>query len=165
MKIGLLLLICAVHYTLPMNIKKDSTPDAEQKSVQQQCTYFYILPETTFTHLQKFLGDNDFNSLLFQKIKEGKLLEVQALIAIGADPNARNKQNFTPLMFTATYNNFAMTQFLLAHGADPTLEGPRGDTAYALAKQVHSQPVLELLPPDNKKKQESDDDSDGCRLY
>jgi len=98
-------------------------------------------------------------------IHHNDLEQLKQLKFYGFNPNARNEQNLTPLMLAAIYNNPAMTQFLLANDADPTLEEPQGKTAYALAKRVNSQQVLKLLPADIKKQPESDDDSGCCALY
>jgi len=50
------------------------------------------------------------------------------LIEAGADPNARDKANFTPLHFAAQQNSARVAELLLARGAEIDPQDAYGDT-------------------------------------
>ncbi|HTR98041.1 MAG TPA: ankyrin repeat domain-containing protein, partial [Candidatus Acidoferrales bacterium] len=62
------------------------------------------------------------------------LATVRALIAAGADVNARQSGGFTALMSAAQAGDAALAEALLAAGADPSLATDDGRTAASLAR-------------------------------
>jgi ankyrin repeat protein len=62
-------------------------------------------------------------------VSEGKVVRVQALLAKGADVNARLAGGLTPLMVAAGKNRAATAVFLLAKGADLNIQDETGKTA------------------------------------
>jgi ankyrin repeat protein len=59
---------------------------------------------------------------------------VQWLIDAGADVNARQQMDYTPLMGAAANARVDLLELLLAHGADPALTTTDGKTAADLAR-------------------------------
>ena len=78
----------------------------------------------------------------------------QALIARGADVNAKSAAGVTPLMIAAGHNNAPMIGLLLAKGADPSTKNNVGKTALDIAREARNEvavTALQLLaaPPPN----------------
>eukprot|EP01062_Namystynia_karyoxenos_P036448 TRINITY_DN26551_c0_g1_i1.p1 TRINITY_DN26551_c0_g1~~TRINITY_DN26551_c0_g1_i1.p1 ORF type:complete len:430 (+),score=111.79 TRINITY_DN26551_c0_g1_i1:67-1290(+) len=73
---------------------------------------------------------------------------VRALLNTGCPVNARNtSQGRTPLMVAALLYRGQCAKLLLEAGADPTVEGSDGRTAYVLACSHPGNPVRDLLRP------------------
>ena len=70
---------------------------------------------------------------------------VEWLVAAGADVNARQQMDYTPLMGAAANARTAMIDFLLAHGADRTMKTTDGKTAADLAREHGHAGVADLL--------------------
>jgi uncharacterized protein len=68
-----------------------------------------------------------------------------ALLEAGADPNARQADEFVPLHAAAQNGDVEMVSLLLAHGADPSLKTSDGRDALTFARQSGSQGVIEIL--------------------
>lgn len=66
---------------------------------------------------------------LFEAIRAGDVSRVQALIAAGADVNAKGEGGMTPLMTAAHLGHLQIVRDLLAAGADVRAEDDRGYTA------------------------------------
>lgn len=66
-------------------------------------------------------------------IRLGWLRLAQALLAAGADPNARDARGHTPLHAAAALGREAALQLLVRHGASPALCAPDGQTPLGLA--------------------------------
>lgn len=79
---------------------------------------------------------------LFMALKSGDLGYFSALLAAGANPNARDPKSGRTLLMHS--DNAAMAQLLLAHGADPTLADHQGATA--LHYVVCSPEALKIIP-------------------
>lgn len=64
---------------------------------------------------------------------------LQALLAVGADPNARDHDGMTPLHVAAYSQNARHAQFLLSAGADPyaVTAGGRDPTSVARKAMAH----------------------------
>ena len=58
---------------------------------------------------------------------------VKLLLQHGADPNARDNWNYTPLHEAAIKGKIDVCIVLLQHGADPTIRNTDGKTAIELA--------------------------------
>ncbi|MGD0773805.1 MAG: ankyrin repeat domain-containing protein [Candidatus Solibacter sp.] len=91
---------------------------------------------------------------ILEAAKKGKTREIAALLAKGADVEARDKQGRTPLMLAAQYGRTASVRLLLDKGAKPEARDNRRWSAYMLALLapsggvVHTthNAVLKLLP-------------------
>ncbi len=65
-----------------------------------------------------------------EETPDSDTLEVaELLLGAGADPNARDKNGQTPLMYAAENGDLAMIRWLLEHGADPAVKDDLGETA------------------------------------
>ena len=76
---------------------------------------------------------------------DGHLQVVASLVVAGADVNARDEHARTPLMAAAENGNAEIVQVLLNHGADPSLQSKRGESAMSLAQALWHTAVVELL--------------------
>jgi uncharacterized protein len=70
----------------------------------------------------------------------------EALIAQGADVNARQEGGFTPLHSAAQNGNLALVDLLLRHGADPHAKTDAGKTARDFAREGGHAGVAARLP-------------------
>src|SRR5580704_5495019 len=66
---------------------------------------------------------------LLAGIRKGNLDEVKALLAHGADPNAKDAKGATALMYAALYGDVEYVDVLLKKGADPNASSDLGVTA------------------------------------
>jgi ankyrin repeat protein len=74
----------------------------------------------------------------------GDVAAMQALLAVGADPNARNEAGATALMWAVS--DLAKTQLLLERGAEVDVRSNHGRTALMIASGLHgAAPVVKLL--------------------
>lgn len=70
---------------------------------------------------------------------------VEALLAAGADPDARQAGGYTPLMGAAAAGSEGIVDRLLEAGADPTLSSEDGQTAADLARERGHPDLVERL--------------------
>jgi outer membrane protein assembly factor BamB len=83
---------------------------------------------------------------LHDAARRGDVKAVEALLAKGADVNARNRFGATPLWFAAYKNRAEVVRLLLAHKADPDLaDGVWASTPLALAAAFDQTDSLKLL--------------------
>jgi uncharacterized protein len=71
----------------------------------------------------------------------------EALLAHGADPNARQQVGYTPLMGAAGSGNPELVDLLLAHGASLSPTDDRGKTAADIASEHGHARLAEALRP------------------
>ena len=97
-------------------------------------------------------GDGTFPLVLLATAKDfagdqaqAYLATVQALLDVGAKPDARHKDGMTSLMYAALNGNSGLTRALLARGADPTLRNQDGFTALDIARAFEHGEVVGLL--------------------
>jgi hypothetical protein len=91
---------------------------------------------------------------ILEAAKKGNAKEIEALLAKGADLEARDKEGRTPLMLAAQYGRTASVRLLLDKGAKPDARDRHRWNAYMLALLapsggvVHTthEAVLKLLP-------------------
>src|ERR1022692_725187 len=91
---------------------------------------------------------------ILEAARKGNAKEIAALLAKGANLEARDKEGRTPLMLAAQYGRTASVRLLLDKGAQPDARDRRRWTAYMLAMlapsggMVHTthDAVLKLLP-------------------
>jgi len=69
----------------------------------------------------------------------------QALIDHGADVNAVQNDDFTPLMAAAQNGQLEMIELLLAHGASPDAKRANGQSAIDFAREAGHSKAVELL--------------------
>ena len=81
---------------------------------------------------------------LFQAVLRRNVREVKALLGKGADPNARNGLEFTPLIFAAASSQPDVMEALLAAGAKLEAESPFG-SALSFAAQSGSVASIKFL--------------------
>ncbi len=68
-----------------------------------------------------------------------------ALVARGANVNARHRGGWTALMFAAAAGSREAVEFLLARGADATARNESGDTAVVLAAVAEKMDIVDIL--------------------
>ena len=84
-------------------------------------------------------------TLLHYFATEDKLPIVKRLLKLGADVNARNKMNETPLWNAASLNYPDMVKLLLKNGADPLVCDAMGETPLASARRNKSIEAAKIL--------------------
>lgn len=70
---------------------------------------------------------------------------VNALLELGADPNARDKGGYTPLIMAAIANGIPEARVLLQSGADINARSARGDSALAWATKKGYREMADFL--------------------
>jgi hypothetical protein len=76
---------------------------------------------------------------------KGETLTAVALLARGANPNAKNKYGVTALMFAARTGDIEMVKALLAKGANPTIQTPARKSAMDFAKGSGNDEIERIL--------------------
>lgn len=67
---------------------------------------------------------------LFEAVQANDAVRIDELVADGANPEARNEQQKTPLIVAANANNVAAARALIAAGADVNARDALNDSAY-----------------------------------
>ena len=98
---------------------------------------------------------NDGSTPLSKAAMNGNDGVARALCEAGADPNIQGgKKQWTALHYAARRSQLPSLEVLLEFGADPTLAGSRGETAFKLVKDRFDEvmaehnrlePVMKLL--------------------
>ncbi len=83
------------------------------------------------------------SSLLLAKADKMQIIKV--LISSGVDINAKNKNNFTALIFAAMAQNAEAVSFLLENNADVNIQNADGDTALICAAKDQAEEITQLL--------------------
>jgi ankyrin repeat protein len=78
------------------------------------------------------------------------LAVAQALVAAGADVNATQTDDFTPLQGAAQNGQMEMVRLLLQAGADPGMRQRDGQSALDIAREYHHTDVAALLAEGDK---------------
>ena len=94
----------------------------------------------------------DINQDLIEAAQEGDTAAVQAMLAKGADVNAKDNTGQTALMFAAMVGDTATVEALLAAGADVNARNIGGATALIFAEAGGHTAVVELLKKAEAKK-------------
>ncbi len=96
--------------------------------------------------LEVFSGDfGSEETALGWAALEGNLDTALVLIEAGANVNAGNHGNWTPLMSAAYYGHPEMVKLLLDHGANPKVRDYMGKTAADWAHGEHRQEIRAIL--------------------
>ena len=88
---------------------------------------------------------SDKNDKLIQAAEKGNLLDVQAVLADGADVNARTAKSMTPLMMASRKGHTEIVKLLLDRGADVNVKSIDGYTALKIAKKNGRTEIVEIL--------------------
>lgn len=91
---------------------------------------------TALMHLA--VGANDLGEPQMQTL-------LRALLARGAELNARNARGSTALHFAGAASNLTLVRLLLEAGADPNIRNDRGETALAVAQRRQQTDLVKLL--------------------
>jgi hypothetical protein len=77
----------------------------------------------------------------------GRTLQVELLLAAGADPNAVDNRGTTPLMhaFQASVPDVDLARKLIAAGANPAAISPAGFTAREYAEAFEDPALMEVF--------------------
>ena len=82
---------------------------------------------------------------LHSAVAGGSTPVVQALLEVGADPNALQQLGFTPLMGAAAAGKLELVDLLLLRGALPDLTSENGQTAFNLALERGHQEIAKRV--------------------
>ncbi|KNC51634.1 ankyrin [Thecamonas trahens ATCC 50062] len=97
---------------------------------------------------QQAIKNHIYESKLVRAAEDAKDEMVKHLVdAVGVDVNATNAAGNSALMYAVMYENVELTQFLLAHGADPSVMNTDERTPLWFAAQ-YADPQLSLLLAD-----------------
>lgn len=83
-------------------------------------------------------------TLLDRSHPQPRLEQLKLLIAAGANLDARNKNDITPLMYAVRLNRYDMAYVLLQEGADPKQKTKWGTTVVYEIKESRTDPKNEL---------------------
>ncbi|MEA1997359.1 MAG: ankyrin repeat domain-containing protein [Gemmatimonadota bacterium] len=90
------------------------------------------------------LAQDSLNALLFEALSDGKGMLVRRALESGADPDARDRQGNTPLMYAVSKGRH-MVDILLNFGADIYAENGLEETALAVAEKNGMKENAEVL--------------------
>lgn len=82
---------------------------------------------------------------LFDAISSGNIQRVDNLLAIGVNPNAKNRQGWTPLMLALNFGQTEIVRLLLAKQADPHLRHITGLSPLMIAADYGNLETVRLL--------------------
>jgi ankyrin repeat protein len=121
-------------------------------TADRRCTKFLCLPVGYIPtlHRLKKEGMNSIHQELFAATKENNLPEVRRLLSGGADVNARDHDDWTPLYWACIKGHLQVFQALREHGANVEAATRFGQTPLHLAcHKGHLAVVIELLSPND----------------
>ena len=87
---------------------------------------------------------SDYGTALMGAVVKGETAVAEVLLDHGANPDARDAQDNTPLTFAAMFQNEEMARLLMKRKADPTIKNNKGFSAADYAK-VHKNTALTIL--------------------
>ncbi len=88
----------------------------------------------------------ELNAQLFRIIPTGDLEQVKQLLHDGANMNARDEYDYTPLIQATRFNNAeTIGEFLIACGADVDAQNKSGVTALMIAAEMGREKICDLL--------------------
>ena len=94
----------------------------------------------------KAVAKNDMRvQPLHAAVAQRSVASVKALLAAGADPNARQQGGFTPLLVAAAKGDLETIKLLVINGADPNGKNDAGATPLSLAQARRHKDVVAYL--------------------
>jgi len=90
------------------------------------------------------VGDGGYTPLMLASANDAQPL-ARALLAKGADVNAKNSGGVTALMMAAANGRAEMIELLMRAGANVQARTERGDTALSIARDKGNEKVIKLL--------------------
>ncbi|HXW74200.1 MAG TPA: quinoprotein dehydrogenase-associated putative ABC transporter substrate-binding protein [Steroidobacteraceae bacterium] len=90
------------------------------------------------------VGDGGYTPLMLASANDAQPL-ARALLAKGADVNAKNSGGVTALMMAAANGRAEMVELLMRAGANVQARTERGDTALSIARDKGNEKVIKLL--------------------
>ena len=152
---------CAAFYQRPPTALSDAAWRGDIDTVRRLVTNGADINELNGTPL--FLaarGGHPLGPHACGDETKGRAAEIEALLALGANPNQRDgrprtiggSSGWTPLFVALHHHQFESAMVLLNHGADPTLKSDQGMTVMEMA-QFEDAPsaVIELIQEKAKK--------------
>ena len=85
------------------------------------------------------------SEIMFKVYRTVTLEELTALIANGAEVNAKDKDGWTPLMYAAANGHLEIVDFLISKGADVNAKSKDGRTSQMQAVLDGHPDVVEFL--------------------
>ena len=82
---------------------------------------------------------------MFEAIKKNDQKMAQHLLLAGDNPNTKDPQGMTPLMYATLMNNPRMVELLLRNGSDDLLKTKGGETAMDFAVKNKYEKIIFLL--------------------
>ena len=82
---------------------------------------------------------------LHQVVASGDIDQIKSLISKGADVNAKDRSDRTPLHYAARWGHKDVAELLLAKDADVNVKDNRGRTPLSLAEEEGHNEIVELL--------------------
>ena len=128
--------------------------NANTRDIHNQSPIFYICKDGK-TDLLQYLNqqgqveaeetDNFQQSPMFYAAREGQTECIRQLVALGANPNHKDKVNETAMFYAARDGKIEAVRALLELGADPTIVDHKRQTALYFAKKNGHKEVIDLL--------------------
>ncbi|MEM3364458.1 MAG: ankyrin repeat domain-containing protein [Candidatus Micrarchaeia archaeon] len=91
------------------------------------------------------------DSMLIDACRNGEFKKVKRLLERGANPNAKDKEHKTALMWAVYEENLEIATLLILHGANVNLKDKYGQTALMVAAELRNVKIAELLLRNNAK--------------
>ncbi|MDR3549977.1 MAG: ankyrin repeat domain-containing protein [Candidatus Babeliales bacterium] len=113
------------------------------------CLIFSLLLGCNVLPMQK----EEIQNSLIGAANSGNLEQAKKAIALGADPNIKNKKGKLPLGYAVEMGHESVVQFLLKHGANPSLKDDEGKTAINRAKGEMKSKLQSLIDRQRSKNQ------------
>lgn len=94
-------------------------------------------------HLLFSQNENDLK--LLKACNDNNYEDVEKYLELGANPNAKTWEGFTPLMYASEKGNIEICKLLLEKGADANIQPSWGANALIAATQYNHNEIVELL--------------------